>query len=212
MPCTPTQAAGCMNTVPGVPGIAQTLPHGFQGNPVPMNWRARSDSTQHPASSAARRQPGTLSRASVQGTATNSAISAAKAGTASGTSHQYRAASTRIASVIQYSPTRKFPQPNQKPRRNAASGPGAPSISVSSAGTEISSTGMANTGGSAAAASTPNPNAARSARQPRRPRILPCSPASLFKRPAVRPEPARRSAPQPRIPPPSRPSSPATRR
>ena len=79
------------------------------------------------------------------------------AGTASGTSHQYRAASIRIASVIQYKPTRKLPQPNQKPRRMATSGFRAPSISVSKGGPAISSTGMAFTGGSAAAARIPKP-------------------------------------------------------
>ena len=36
----------------------------------------------------------------------NTAITAASAGTANGTSHQYRADSIKIASVIQYNPTR----------------------------------------------------------------------------------------------------------
>ena len=66
-----------------------------------MNWRARSASTQAPASTATRRQPGRARHASAQGSATNSASTAASAGTASGTSHQNRAASIRIASVIQ---------------------------------------------------------------------------------------------------------------
>ena len=57
-PCTPIQAAGWMNTSPTGPGIAQTLPQGFQGKPVSTNWRARSASTQAPASARTRGQPG----------------------------------------------------------------------------------------------------------------------------------------------------------
>ena len=83
------------------PGNAQTLPQGFQGNPVSTNCRARSASTQAPASASTRGQPGRASRAMKQAAAMNSASVAANAGTASGTSHQKRAASYRIASVTQ---------------------------------------------------------------------------------------------------------------
>ena len=124
-PCTPTQAAGCSATSPIGPGIAHTLPQGFQGNPVATNWRARSASTQAPASTATRRQPGRAHQATAQGTAMNSASTAASAGTASGTSHQNRAASNRIASVIQYSPTKWWPKPKQKPRQPASRARGA---------------------------------------------------------------------------------------
>ena len=49
-PCTDTRAAGCIMMSPSRPGTAQTLPSGFQGNPVATNCRARSPSTQAPAS------------------------------------------------------------------------------------------------------------------------------------------------------------------
>ena len=73
---------------PRSPGIAQTLPQGFQGKPVPMNCRARSASTHAPASIATRRQPGAASHAAAQAAAMNRASSADSAGTANGTSHQ----------------------------------------------------------------------------------------------------------------------------
>ena len=100
-PCTPIAAAGCIIVSPGQPGISQTLPIGFHGKPVAMNWRARSASVQAPASANTRLQPGRARRASAEVAPTNTAMTAAKAGTASGTSHQNRAASIRIASVIQ---------------------------------------------------------------------------------------------------------------
>ena len=94
-------AAGWMNTSPTGPGTSQTLPHGFQGKPVSTNCRARSARTQAPASARTRGQPGGARRAMKQAAAMNTASPAATAGTASGTSHQKRAASNRIASVIQ---------------------------------------------------------------------------------------------------------------
>ena len=100
-PGAPIQAAGWIITSPGRPGSSHTLAHGFHGKPVAMNCRARSASTQPPASASTRGQPRRASRASPAGTAMNSASTAASAGTASGTSHQKRAASTRIASVTQ---------------------------------------------------------------------------------------------------------------
>ena len=105
-PCTPIQPAGCCITSPSAFGIAHTLPHGFHGNPVATNWRSRSASTQAPANTSARRQPARARQATAQAAAMNTASTAASAGTASGTSHQNRADSIRIASVIQYSPIR----------------------------------------------------------------------------------------------------------
>ena len=96
-----TQAAGWMNTSPSTPGNSHTLPQRFQGKPVSTNCRARSPSTQAPANVSARGQPGAVSRASAAAAAMNSASVAASAGTAIGTNHQNRAASTRIASVTQ---------------------------------------------------------------------------------------------------------------
>ncbi len=86
---------------PSRPGNSQTLPSGFQGKPVATNCRARSASTQAPASVSAAGQPGRARHATAAGMAANTASTAASAGTANGTSHQKRAASIRIASVIQ---------------------------------------------------------------------------------------------------------------
>jgi hypothetical protein len=90
-----------MNTSPTAPGISQTLPQGFQGKPVSTNCRARSASTHAPPSARTRGQPGGAQRANRQAAAMKSASAAASAGTASGTSHQKRAASNRMASVTQ---------------------------------------------------------------------------------------------------------------
>ena len=90
-----------MNTSPMGPGISQTLPQRFHGKPVSTNCRARSASTQAPASARTRGQPGRASRAMAHAAAMKTASPAAVAGTASGTSHQKRSASNRIASVIQ---------------------------------------------------------------------------------------------------------------
>ncbi len=96
-----SNAAGWMNTSPSQPGNSQTLPSRFQGKPVPMNWRARSASTQAPARVRARGQPRRAKRAAQAAIPMKSASVAASAGTAIGTNHQNRAASIRIASVIQ---------------------------------------------------------------------------------------------------------------
>ena len=66
-PCTPIHAAGWMNTSPTGPGISQTLPQGFQGNPVSTNCRARSASTHAPASARTRGQPRGAQRATQTG-------------------------------------------------------------------------------------------------------------------------------------------------
>ena len=87
-PGTPSQAAGWIRTSPTGPGIAHTLPQGFHGKPVPMNWRARSASVHSPPNNSARCHPGNASRAPAHGTAMNTASRADRAGTASGTSHQ----------------------------------------------------------------------------------------------------------------------------
>ena len=100
-PGTPIQAAGCIITSPASPGIAHTLPQGFQGKPVPMNCRAWSASTQPPASANTRGQPRRANRATPAGAPMNTASKADNPGTASGTSHQKRAASIMIASVTQ---------------------------------------------------------------------------------------------------------------
>ena len=81
-PWTLIQAAGWMNTSPSRPGNSQTLPSRFQGKPVATNWRARSASTQAPASARARGQPGRAKRAAQAAAAMNNARVAARAGTA----------------------------------------------------------------------------------------------------------------------------------
>ena len=100
-PCTPIAAAGWIIVSPAQPGSSHTLPMGFQGKPVAMNWRARSVSVQAPARANARLHPGLASRAIPAVTPVNSARIADRPGTARGTSHQKRAASIKMASVIQ---------------------------------------------------------------------------------------------------------------
>ena len=146
--------------------MAQTLPQGFQGKPVPTYCRRRSNRVQAEASISARRQPAGTARAAAQGAAMNTASSAESAGTAKGTSHQYRADSSRMASVIQYNPKTWWPKPKKKPRRAAVHAPRDPSSRHSRPGTVSSSTGMTCNGGRAAAESAPRPAARRSARQP----------------------------------------------
>ncbi len=57
--------------------------------------------TQPPPSSSTRRHPGAAQQASAQARAMNGASSTANPGTANGTSHQYWAARSKIASVTQ---------------------------------------------------------------------------------------------------------------
>ena len=66
-----------------------------------MNWRARSASTQPPARTITRAAPRAACQAIQAGSAMNTASKAESEGTATGTNHQNRAASIRIASVIQ---------------------------------------------------------------------------------------------------------------
>ncbi len=110
-PCTPTAEAGWIMMSPSGPDSAHTLPSGFHGKPVSTNCRAMSASVHSPASSIARRHPAGARREAAQGRAMNGARPAAVIGTANGTSHQNWSAFTRIASVIQYSPTRWCPKP-----------------------------------------------------------------------------------------------------
>ena len=97
---TPT---GWMSTSPTGPGIAHTLPQGFQGKPVPMNCRARSASVHKPPNRMTRdASPRTARRAPGTGGRDEEGEEGRQAqGPRSGTSHQYRADSIRIASVIQ---------------------------------------------------------------------------------------------------------------
>ena len=167
-PGVPTHAAGWIMMSPTGPGMAHTLPKGFQGKPVPRYCRSRSNSVQSPARAAARRQPGAMRQTSPAGAAMNSASKADSAGTAKGTSHQYRALSSKMASVIQYRPKIWWPSPNRNPRRAAIQDEVEPAIKASSPGMAISNTGMTCSGGKAAAEITPSANAAVPARQPTR--------------------------------------------
>ena len=114
------------------------------------------------------RQPAGTSLARAAGAAMKTASTVASSGTAIGTAHQKSAACTRMASVIQYSPTRWWAMPNTRARRAAPRQPAAPSISASRPGMAISSRGNSVKGGSASAATMPRAAAASRARQPDR--------------------------------------------
>ena len=125
-PCTPTQAAGWMNTSPRFRGSPRRCPRGSTGTPVSTNCRARSASTQAPANASTRGQPGRARRATAHaaGDEQPPAPPPSPAPRAAPATRSARPR-TRIASVIQYRPSRWWPKPNHQPRRAAHRGPGA---------------------------------------------------------------------------------------